>query len=55
MYLIKPTDSQRKPLFLISSLIGPAFSVLLYVPHGLHPEMLVVEINYQLLAYEKSI
>ena len=50
MYVIEPPDSPRKPLFLIFSLIGLAFGVLLYVPHGLHPEMVVVEINNLSLA-----
>ena len=55
MYVIEPPDSPRKPLFLIFALIGLAFGVLLYVPHGLHSEMIVVEINNQSLAYEKSL
>ena len=54
MYVIEPSDSPRKPLFLLFSLIGLVFGVLLYVPHGLHSEMVVVEINNQSLAYEKS-
>ena len=55
MYVIELPDSTRKPLFLIFALIGLAFGVLLYVTHGLHSEMIVVEINNQSLAYEKSL
>ena len=36
------------------ALIGLAFGLLLYIPHGLNSSMVVVEINNQSLAYEKS-
>ena len=54
IYVLEPDDSPRKPLFLIFTLIGLVFGLLLYVPHGLHPEMVVVEINNKSLAYERS-
>ncbi len=38
MFVIEPAESPRKPLFLIFALIGLAFDILLYVPHGLHSE-----------------
>lgn len=55
MYVIEPAESPRKLLFLVMALIGLVFGRLLYVPHGIHPEMVVVEINNHSLAYEKSI
>ena len=54
MYVIEPAHSPRKPLFLIFVLIGLGFGLLLYLPHGLHSEMIVVEINNQSLGYERS-
>ena len=54
MYVIEPPEIPRKPLVLNFALIGPVFGILLYVPHGLHSEMIVVQINNQSLAYERS-
>ncbi|WP_448325921.1 DUF6629 family protein [Sulfitobacter sp. M13] len=54
VYVLEPNDSPRKRLFLIFALVGLAFGLLLYIPHGLNSSMVVVEINNQSLAYEKS-
>jgi hypothetical protein len=54
VYVLEPDDSRRKPLFLTLALIGLVFGLLLYVPHGLNSDMVVVEINNKSLAYEKS-
>ena len=54
VYMLEPDDSRSKPWFLAMALIGLVFGLLLYVPHGLNSSMVVVEINNQSLAYEKS-
>jgi len=54
VFVLEPAGSRRKPLFLALSLIGLLFGLLLYVPHGLSSDMIVVEINNASLAYEKS-
>lgn len=54
VYVLEPNESRRKPLFLALALVGLAFGLLLYFPHGLNSDMVVVEINNQSLAYEKS-
>ncbi|WP_198133621.1 DUF6629 family protein [Roseovarius sp. TM1035] len=54
VYVLEPDDSPRKRLFRLMALIGLAFGLLLYIPHGLNSSMVVVEINNQSLAYEKS-
>lgn len=54
VFVLEPAGSRRKPLFLAFSLIGLLFGLLLYVPHGLSSDMIVVEINNASLAYEKS-
>jgi Family of unknown function (DUF6629) len=54
VFVLEPVSSPRKPLFLALSLIGLLFGLLLYVPHGLSRDMIVVEINNASLAYEKS-
>lgn len=54
VYVLEPDDSRRKPWFLALALIGLLFGLLLYVPHGFSRDMVVVEINNQSLAYEKS-
>ncbi|WP_245736342.1 DUF6629 family protein [Roseovarius lutimaris] len=54
VFVLEPASSPRKPLFLALSLIGLLFGLLLYVPHGLSRDMIVVEINNASLAYEKS-
>ena len=54
VYVLDPDDGRRKPLFLALALIGLLFGLLLYVPHGFTRDMVVVEINNQSLAYEKS-
>ena len=54
VYVLEPDDSPRKRLFLILAGIGLAFGLLLYIPHGLNSDMVVVEVNNQSLAYEKS-
>ena len=54
VYVLEPDDSPRKRLFRLMALIGLAFGLLLYIPHGLNSDMVVVEINNQSLAYEKS-
>ena len=48
--MIEPAKSRRKSLFLIFALIGLVFGALVYVPHGPHPEMVVVEITNLSLA-----
>ncbi len=54
VYVLEPDDSPRKRLFFIFALVGLAFGLLLYIPHGLNSSMVVVEINNHSLAYEKS-
>ena len=54
VYVLEPADSPRKPWFLAMALVGLVFGLLLYVPHGFTTGMVVVEINNQSLAYEKS-
>lgn len=54
VYVLEPDASRRKPWFLVLALVGLLFGLLLYVPHGLSSSMIVVEINNQSLAYEKS-
>ena len=54
VYMLEPDNSPRKRLFLIFALMGLALGLLLYIPHGLDSSMVVVEINNQSLAYEKS-
>ncbi len=54
IYVLEPDESRRKPLLLILTAIGLLFGLLLYVPHGLNSDMVIVEINNQSLAYERS-
>lgn len=54
VYALEPNGSRLKPLFLALALIGLVFGLLLYIPHGLNSDMVVVEINNNSLAYEKS-
>lgn len=54
VYVLEPPESRRKPLFLVLAVTGLVFGLLLYVPHGLSSDMVVVEINKDSLAYEKS-
>lgn len=54
VHVLEPEDSPRKRLFLLFAMIGLAFGLLLYIPHGLDPSMVAVEINHHSLAYERS-
>lgn len=54
VYVLEPDNSRRKPWFLAMAVIGLIFGLLLYFPHGLSSDMIVVEINNKSLAYEKS-
>ena len=54
VFVLEPDTSRRKPWFLALFLTGLLFGLLLYVPHGFSRDMVVVEINNQSLAYEKS-
>ena len=54
VYVLEPDDSRRKPWFLALALVGLLFGLLHYVPHGFTRDMVVVEINNNSLAYEKS-
>lgn len=54
VFVLEPHDSARKPWFLALALTGLLFGLLLYIPHGFTRDMIVVEINNQSLAYEKS-
>ncbi len=54
VYVLEPDDSRRKPWFPAMAVIGLIFGLLLYFPHGLSSDMIVVEINNNSLAYEKS-
>ena len=52
IYVLEPPDSSRKSLFLIFTLIGAVFGLLLYVPHLLNPDWINVAVNQDSLAYE---
>ena len=52
VYVLEPADSRRKHLFLVFSLIGLAFGLVLYVPHLLNPNWISVAVNRDSLAYE---
>jgi hypothetical protein len=52
VYVLEPPESQRKHLFLVFSLIGLGFGLLLYVPHLINLDWIDVSINRDSLAYE---
>lgn len=52
VYVLEPPESRRKHLFLIFSLIGLGFGLLLYVPHLINLGWIEVSINRDSLAYE---
>lgn len=52
VYVLEPPESRRKHLFLLFSLIGLAFGLILYIPHLLNPDWISVAINRNSLAYE---
>ncbi len=52
VYVLEPAESRRKHLFLVFSLIGLSFGLLLYVPHLINLEWINVTINLGSLAYE---
>ena len=54
VYVLEPDDSPKKRLFLMLTLIGSGFGVLLYVPHLLNTDLVVVTVNNKSLAYENS-
>ena len=52
VYVLEPPDSPRKRLFLLFSMIGIAFGLLLYIPHAVNPDWVNVSVNRDSLAYE---
>lgn len=54
IYVLEPDDSPRKRFFLMLTVIGSVFGVLLYVPHLLNTDLVVVTVNNNSLAYENS-
>jgi Family of unknown function (DUF6629) len=52
VYVLEPPESRRKHLFMIFSLVGLAFGLILYVPHLINPDWINVFINRNALAYE---
>lgn len=55
VYVLEPSDSPHKFLFLIFALIGTAFGIAFYVPHVLNPDWVTVTINQNSLAYEGTV
>ncbi len=52
VYVLEPTESRRKNVFLLLALTGTVLGVALYVPHLLNPDWVNVSINKNSLAYE---
>lgn len=52
IYVLEPDDSPRKRFFLVLTLIGVLFGLLLYVPHVVNTDLVVVNVNNKSLAYE---
>ena len=52
VYVLEPPESRRKHLFLVFSLVGLVFGLILYVPHLINPDWINVSINRDSLAYE---
>lgn len=52
VYVLEPDDSPRRPVFLLLTVIGVAFGLLLYVPHLINPAWIVVSVVRNSLAYE---
>jgi Family of unknown function (DUF6629) len=52
VYVLEPSDSPRRPLFLALALGGLAFGLALYVPHLINPDWVDVVVNRDSLAYE---
>jgi len=52
VYVLEPHDSKRKHLFMIFSLLGLVFGLILYVPHLINPDWINVVVNQDSLAYE---
>lgn len=49
VYVLEPNASRRKPWFRALALLGLMFGLLLYVPHGITRDTVVVDINNQSL------
>lgn len=54
VYILEPNGSTRKRFFLLLTLAGSVFGVLLYIPHLLNADYVVVTVNNKSLAYENS-
>lgn len=54
VYVLEPDGSPRKRFFLLLTLIGSVFGALLYVPHLLNTDFVVVTVSNKSLAYENS-
>jgi Family of unknown function (DUF6629) len=52
VYVLEPTESRRKKVFLLLALAGTVLGVALYIPHLLNPDWVNVSINKNSLAYE---
>ena len=52
VYVLEPTESRRKKVFLLLALAGTVLGVALYIPHLLNPDWVNVSINQNSLAYE---
>lgn len=54
VYVLEPDDSPRKRFFLVLTLTGVVFGLLLYVPHAVNTDWVVVSVNNHSLAYENT-
>ena len=54
VWVLEPPDSHRRPWFLAMTGVGLLLGLLLYIPHGLGTDWLVVTVNRDSLAYENS-
>ncbi|WP_054007418.1 DUF6629 family protein [Cypionkella psychrotolerans] len=54
VWVLEPPESRRRPWFLAMTGVGLLLGLLLYIPHGLGTDWLVVTVNRDSLAYENS-
>ncbi len=52
VYVLEPKESKRKHLFWVISLVGLVFGLVLFIPHLVNPDWLIVAVNQDSLTYD---
>ncbi len=52
VYVLEPKESRRKHLFWVFSLAGLVFGLVLFVPHLINPDWVIVSVNRDSLVYD---